>query len=152
MKICINTWMKTCFHSHFYTNFHASVTLLFFFGFSWNFHQNVELRNWEWYSPFLKVFIIFELGRGRYSARNQAYENPWNVWLFMLNTVICFYRFHISPIWIIVNTLISIFLSLGLVDNNTLICDCFHLYKHWNCRSAAFYVAIIVQFTYRVIG
>ena len=28
-------------------NFHASVTLLFLFGFSLNFHQNVELRNWE---------------------------------------------------------------------------------------------------------
>ena len=25
--------MKTCFHSHFYANFHASVTLLTFYGF-----------------------------------------------------------------------------------------------------------------------
>ena len=29
------------------------------FGFSWNFHQNVELRNWEWYTPFGKFLLIF---------------------------------------------------------------------------------------------
>ena len=37
--------MKTCFHSHFYANFYASVTVLFLFGFSCNFHQNVEIGN-----------------------------------------------------------------------------------------------------------
>ena len=31
----------------FYANFHESVTLLFLFEFSRNFHQNEELRNWE---------------------------------------------------------------------------------------------------------
>ena len=35
--------MKTCFHSHFYANFHSSVTLVFFIGFSRNVYQNVEL-------------------------------------------------------------------------------------------------------------
>ena len=44
---------------HFYANFHESVTVLFLFGFSWNFHQNVELRNWEWYTLFLQVFTHF---------------------------------------------------------------------------------------------
>ena len=38
--------MKTCFHSHFYANFHASVTLVYFIGFSKKIHQNVELNNW----------------------------------------------------------------------------------------------------------
>ena len=64
MKICINMRMKTCFHSHFYANFHASVTLLFLFGFSWNFTKNVELRNWEWYTPFWEVFAHFLFGKG----------------------------------------------------------------------------------------
>ena len=51
--------MKTCCHSHFYANFHASVTLIFFIGFSRNFLQNVELRNWEWYTyTFWRVFAI----------------------------------------------------------------------------------------------
>ena len=64
MKICIKMWMKTCFHSHFYTNFYASVTLLFLFGFSWHFHQNLELRNWEWYTAFWEVFAQFLIGKG----------------------------------------------------------------------------------------
>ena len=57
-------WMETCFHSHFYANFHASVTLLFLFRFSWNFHQNVKLRNWEWYTPFWEVYAHFWIGKG----------------------------------------------------------------------------------------
>ena len=63
MKICLKMWIKTCFHSHFYANFHGSVTLLFLFGFSWNFQQNVELRNWEWYTPFWEVFAHFLIGK-----------------------------------------------------------------------------------------
>ena len=60
MKICIKMWMKTCFHSHFYAIFHASATLLLLFGFSRNFHQNVGLRNWRWYTPlFWEVFAHF---------------------------------------------------------------------------------------------
>ena len=39
-------------------NLHRSVTLLFLFGFSWNFHQNVEIRNWEWYTLFWEVFEL----------------------------------------------------------------------------------------------
>ena len=65
MNICIKMWMKTCFHSHFYANFHASVTLLFLFRFSWNFHQSVELRNWEWYAPFWEVFAQFWIWKGQ---------------------------------------------------------------------------------------
>ena len=57
-------WMKTCFHSHFYANFHASVTLLFLFRFSWSFRQTVELRNWEWHTPFWEVFAHFGIGKG----------------------------------------------------------------------------------------
>ena len=56
MKICIKLWMKTFFHTYFYVNFHASVTLLILFGFSRNINLNVELRNWVWYTPFWEVF------------------------------------------------------------------------------------------------
>ena len=48
--------MKTGFHSHFYTNIHASVTLLFLFRFSCNYPKNVELTNWKWYTQFEEVF------------------------------------------------------------------------------------------------
>ena len=55
--------MKTCFHSHFYANFHASVTLLFLFGSSPYFHKNVELRNDIYH--FGKFFLlIFLIGKG----------------------------------------------------------------------------------------
>ena len=43
MKICIKMWMKTCFHSHFYANFHASVTLLFLLGFFMKFSRTNKL-------------------------------------------------------------------------------------------------------------
>ena len=57
-------WMKTGFQSHFHANFHSSVTLLFLFRFSWNFHQNVELRNWEWYTSFWEVFAHIWIEKG----------------------------------------------------------------------------------------
>ena len=57
--------MKTCFHSHFYTSFHAYVTLLFLLGCSLNFHQNVELKIWEGYTPFWEVFAHFLIGKGQ---------------------------------------------------------------------------------------
>ena len=66
-------WTKICFRSHFYANFHASVTLPLMFAFLWTFHQNVDLRNWELYIPFLEVFCSF---LKIYSAPNQALENP----------------------------------------------------------------------------
>ena len=34
MRIFIEMLMKACFHSHFYANFNASITLLFLFTFS----------------------------------------------------------------------------------------------------------------------
>ena len=37
----------------------------FFFRFSWNFQQNVELRNWEWYTSFWEVFAYFWNGKGQ---------------------------------------------------------------------------------------
>ena len=40
-------------------NFHGYVTLLFLFRFSWNFHQNVELRNWEWYTSLVVLSYYF---------------------------------------------------------------------------------------------
>ena len=52
----------------FYANFHASVTLLDLFGFSCNFHQNVELSNWKWHAPFWEVFAHSLIGK----APNQA--------------------------------------------------------------------------------
>ena len=31
---------------------------------SWNFHQNIAKRNWEWYTPFWEVFAQFWIGKG----------------------------------------------------------------------------------------
>ena len=59
-----NSLIFACFLSHFYANFLASVTLLFVFGFSWNFHQSVVLRNWELYAPFWEVFAQFWIRKG----------------------------------------------------------------------------------------
>ena len=56
--------MKTVFHSHFYANFHGSLTLLFLSWFTYNFHQNVELIEWEWSTPFREVFAHFLIGKG----------------------------------------------------------------------------------------
>ena len=47
-------WMKTCFHSHFYANFHASVTLLFLFGFSWDFRL-------KWRTSSKKLGMIYTI-------------------------------------------------------------------------------------------
>ena len=57
----------------FYENFHASVTLFFFLWIFLKFHQNVELRKWELFTPFLEVFADFLMGKGPIlSAPNQA--------------------------------------------------------------------------------
>ena len=58
--------MKTYYICIFKANFQASVTLLFFSDFHENFHQNVELKNWNDIHHFGKFLLIFELGRGRY--------------------------------------------------------------------------------------
>ena len=73
--------MKMCFHSQFYANFHESVTAIFDWIFV-NFHQNVVLHFGENSRKskgitndilhFGKFLLFFELGRGRYSAPNQA--------------------------------------------------------------------------------
>ena len=53
-------------------NFHGSVALLFLFGISQNFHKNVEREIWNNIHHFGKFLLIFELGRDRDSAPNQA--------------------------------------------------------------------------------
>ena len=68
MKNCIKMRMKTCFHSHFYANFHASVTLVFLLIFSRNFHKNVELKNWNDIHHFGKFCRFFKWERGWYLA------------------------------------------------------------------------------------
>ena len=68
----------------FYAIFHAC-NFDIIIRISWKFHQNVELRNWEWYTCTLfggRFLLIWEFGRGRYSVPNQANENPWlDLWL-----------------------------------------------------------------------
>ena len=69
--------IKTCFHSHFYANFHVSVTLVFLIRFSWNFLQNVELSNWERYTPLLGSFFSSLKREGAVIWPQSGVGNPW---------------------------------------------------------------------------
>ena len=87
-------WMKTCFHSHFYANFHASITLVFLIGFSWIFHQNIEQTNWEWYTPYREVFAHFLIGKGPLfsSKSGQKISLHLQVWYKGLHCTILLYQ------------------------------------------------------------
>ena len=69
--------MKTCFHSHFYTDFHASVILLFLFRIFSKFSPKCITKKLGMIYTILGSFCSFlNWEEGRYFALNQASENP----------------------------------------------------------------------------